>query len=134
MVTRRGFLGALSIAIAAPAIVRASSLMKLPPPKKIILPEYPEVLRFGNMVWRPELVMVLPVARGGTSATPMVSAHRNLNDLKAHLKALPLMTNIQIDTGLISTSRPRSALYPGVTPEQKEFVLSDLDWMNDYFQ
>ncbi len=37
--SRRGFLGALGFIAAAPAIVKVSSLMKLPPPKRVIMPE-----------------------------------------------------------------------------------------------
>lgn len=37
MTTRRGFLTGISSVIAAPAIVRVSSLMRLPPPVRIVL-------------------------------------------------------------------------------------------------
>lgn len=57
-ISRRGFLTGIFVAGAAPAIVKASSLMKIVvPAKKIVLLD---PLHFGNMVWRPELVRHLP--------------------------------------------------------------------------
>lgn len=75
---RRGFLGALAAGFAAPAIVRAESLMKIVVPKREIIGierlftfdsvNEPGIvgahpLHFGNMVWRPELTMVVPISR-----------------------------------------------------------------------
>ena len=54
--SRRSFLGAMLAAAVAPAFVRSSSLMKLVAPSEEIILINP--LNFGNMVWRPELVMV----------------------------------------------------------------------------
>lgn len=68
---RRGFLGAMLGAMAAPAIVRAESLMKIVVPRKEII--LPNAINFGAMVWRPELTLVLPtnrLNRGDIIVTP----------------------------------------------------------------
>ncbi len=85
---RRGFLSAILAAGAAPAIVRAESLMKIfvPPERKIIQPigieRYYDVgadfdgdtipLHFGNMVWRPELAMMMPISRVEGREQPII--------------------------------------------------------------
>lgn len=59
-ITRRGFLKGLlgggAVILGAPAIVRASSLMKIYAPSQ----ELYQPLSFGNMAWSPELIQVMP--------------------------------------------------------------------------
>jgi len=59
--SRRLFLKGLAGLFVAPAIVKAENIMKIAVPRtEIILPEEFNPLNFGNMVWRPELTLVLP--------------------------------------------------------------------------
>jgi hypothetical protein len=79
---RRGFLGAMLGAVAAPAVVKAENLMKIIVPKRTGIIFWPErrillsgdfdgdVLNWGNMVWKPELIRVLPTVR--TSTKPLI--------------------------------------------------------------
>lgn len=62
--SRRLFLKGLAGLFVAPAIVKADNLMKIVVPRTdIILPEEFNPLHFGNMRWKPELLMVLPTTR-----------------------------------------------------------------------
>jgi len=79
---RRGFLGLMVGAIAAPAIVKAENIMKIVVPKKEII-LLPHPLAFGTMVWKPELVMVVPVSRNPTSELRVQPAFNHVADLPA---------------------------------------------------
>ena len=81
--TRRGFLTSILALAAAPAIVRASSLMSLPSPKKILIPPNNYVYyAFGEtgefdagttnsgtsvyyLGWRPQFIFLKPILSGG---------------------------------------------------------------------
>lgn len=81
---RRGFLKAMLGAAAAPAIVRAESLMKIVVPKReIILPHDP--FHFGNMVWKPELLLVLPTTRNKTGEIQVHPAYTDFKDIRSKL-------------------------------------------------
>lgn len=133
MISRRGFLGGLAGIIAAgvaPAIVKEP--MKIyAPPKKIITPlsglgadfdgdtmdwlHEPWVterqqaefdgLRFGDMAWKPELRLVLPLRRDGSRAKELV-----VQPAFRHVTQLPILNLPKLSTispGQVQASRPR---------------------------
>jgi hypothetical protein len=114
MTTRRGFLKALGIGLAAPAIVRAESLMKLVVPKQEIILLNP--ICFGNMKWRPELTLI----------TPMSRLHRqevNVQPAFQHINSLP-----QLDA-FIHTSNQRIILPTTAAKSRSYDQPVDLDWL-----
>lgn len=70
--TRRGFLSGILAIGAAPAIVKADSLMK------IVVPTW-NPLCFGDMVWRPDMVKTMELARDKTlfNGDVVVWGHRS---------------------------------------------------------
>jgi hypothetical protein len=82
---RRGFLGAMLVGCAAPAIVRAESIMRIPAKRVYVAPLEPVIVKNTQWQWKPELRLIVP-----TSLSSKELLVQPLTDFKP-LPPLPIM-------------------------------------------
>lgn len=104
MIGRRGFLGGLAgilVAGVAPAIVKQP--MKIVRPFEKIILSSPHPLHFGNMAWKPELVLVTPLARADATIKELV-----VQPAFKHITQLPIMAGMRLPSERTTWKEERS--------------------------
>lgn len=94
MIRRRSLLGTIIAVSIAPKILvkEAVAITTVSPPFiPAPPPPLPNVLNFGNMVWRPELVQVLPVTRSSLEALVVQPRFK-------HITSLPIFGVMEIQS------------------------------------